>query len=263
MKKKQILGVGVSDAKIEEALEFIVTSLQEKQKKRIIFTPNPEIIVAAQKDKAFKDILNEADLALADGVGVMWAGNMLGKPFKARITGVDFMIKLCDEASRRGFTVGLMGGGPKIAVQAAECLLWKYPRLKITFASEGIPIAEAKSGVSSIKYQVSSIKKQESSKIHNTKYIIPATDIIFVALGFPKQEKWIHENLDMIPVRVAMAVGGSFDYISGAVPRAPLLIRRLGLEWLFRLLIQPWRIKRQLALIEFLLLVLKEKFSPA
>ena len=86
-------------------------------------------------------------------------------------------------------------------------------------------------------------------------------DILFVAFGFPKQEQWIAENLDKIPVKVAMGVGGAFDYISGNVPRSPVFIRKLGLEWLFRLIIQPWRLKRQLALFKFIYLVLREKLK--
>jgi N-acetylglucosaminyldiphosphoundecaprenol N-acetyl-beta-D-mannosaminyltransferase len=86
-------------------------------------------------------------------------------------------------------------------------------------------------------------------------------DILFVALGAPKQEFWINKNLDKIPVKVAIGVGGAFDYISGKTPRAPTFIRSVGLEWLFRLVVQPWRIKRQLALIEFIRLVVKEKLS--
>lgn len=231
MKSVHILGVRVANVTEQEALEFILNGLEKRGKKLAIFTPNPEIIMHADKDEAFRKILNSSDLALPDGTGVIWAGKLLGKPLKTRIAGADFMEKLVLLAEERGFTVGLMGGGPKIAERTAECLLRKYPSLKIVFASS----------------------EWASSQ--------QAIDILFVALGFPKQEKWIYENLPRIPVRVAMAVGGSFDYISGQVPRAPLFIRTIGLEWLFRLMVQPWRLARQLVLLEFILLVLKAGFS--
>jgi len=104
----------------------------------------------------------------------------------------------------------------------------------------------------------------KDKKDHNSSFIIHDSnfiDILFVAFGAPKQEFWISENLDKIPVKIAIGVGGAFDYISGKIPRAPFFVRKLGMEWLFRLLVQPWRIKRQLSLIEFAWLVIKEKLS--
>lgn len=231
MEKIFVLGIGVSNVTTYEALEFIVKGLEEKAKKLVVFTPNPEIIMFAQKGKRFKMILNSADLALPDGVGVMWAAKMLGKQLAERITGVDFMEMLCEKAAKRGFTIGLIGGGPKIAERAAECLRLRYPGLKIVFVS------------------------QEWSE---DRFNI---DILFVAFGFPKQERWIHDHLYSIPVRVAMAVGGSFDYLSGRVPRAPQIVRDIGLEWLFRLITQPWRLRRQLALLSFIYSICIAKFG--
>ena len=231
MKTIKILGVTVSNTSEKEALEFIIRSLEKKGKKVKIFTPNPEIIMAAHKDHDFKKVVNTAHLALPDGIGVVWAAGALGKQLQTRVTGVDFMETLCREAAKRGFTVGFLGGKPKIAEKAAECLLQKYPSLKIAFTG-----SQWKSG--------------------------KAIDILFVAFGWSKQERWIDKNLPKIPVKVAMGVGGSFDYISGVVPRAPKFVRSLGLEWLFRLIRQPWRFRRQLVLPKFFFLVLKEKFFP-
>lgn len=132
------------------------------------------------------------------------------------IPGVDFMEALVKMATVGGFTVGFLGGGPGVAELCAERLKKKYPKLKVGFGK---------------------------------------TDILFVAFGHPKQEKWIYQNLPKIPVKLAMGVGGAFDYLSGKVPRAPIWIRNLRLEWLFRLILQPWRIKRQIALIKYLLLL--------
>lgn len=246
MRTVKILGITVSDTTESEALEFITKSLVKGGKKFKIFTPNPEIIMAALRERGFKEILNRADLALPDGIGLLWGAKVLKKQLQNRIAGVDFMESLCKEAAKQGFTVGFLGGGSQIAERTAECLLEKYPRLKISYVSSGGEI--------------------ESQDVHNgvsSSKLIPNTDILFVAFGYPKQERWIHENLPKIPVGVAMAVGGSFDYISGAVPRAPFFMRRFGFEWLFRLLVQPWRIRRQLILPKFFFLVLKEKFSPS
>ena len=239
MKKNSILGVGVSNTTKNEALEFIISGLEKRRQKIAIFTPNPEIIVFAHKNREFREILNSASLALPDGIGVMLGGKFLGKGFKERITGIDFMKMFCKEASIRAFTVGLIGGGPQIAEKTAECLRQLYPKIKVQVFPEDF-------------FE----KKALQDKLGDKKV---AVDVLFVALGFPKQEKWIYEHLPEIPVTAAMAVGGSFDYISGAVPRAPTLIQKLGFEWFYRLAREPWRWRRQGALIEFILLVLKER----
>lgn len=240
MKKNFILGVGVNNTTKEEALEFIINGLGKKRQKIAIFTPNPEIVVFAHKNEEFRQILNSADLALPDGIGILWAAKLLGGELKERITGVDFMKMLCIEASVRGFTVGLFGGVPQIAERTAERLRQLYPIIKITVFREDF-------------FEKNTLQAGLEDKDKEI-------DILFVALGFPKQEKWIHEHLPKIPVTVAMAVGGSFDYISGAVPRAPMFLRNLGFEWLFRLVVQPWRIRRQLAILEFIFLVFQTRF---
>jgi N-acetylglucosaminyldiphosphoundecaprenol N-acetyl-beta-D-mannosaminyltransferase len=231
--KKYILGVGLTNVTEKEILEFIYTGLQKPSEKYYIVTPNPELLVIANGDNEYKVILNDAKLALPDGVGVMLGGYLLGKPLKQRITGVDLVKSLCNYVSKRPITVGFLGAGPNVAEQTAECLQKLYPDLKVSFA------------------------ESEWNDLLKTK----KTDILFVAFGSPKQEIWIKNNLKNLPVKVAIGVGGSFDLISGKVPRAPRILRTLGLEWLFRLIIQPWRIKRQLSLITFMLLILKEKLK--
>lgn len=147
-------------------------------------------------------------------------GLKLSGRIKNTIPGTDLMERLIALAAEKGFVVGLLGGMNGVAEQAAERLQKKYPRLKIDSSSP---------------------------------------DLLFVAFGHPKQEKWIAKNLSRFPVKVAMGVGGAFDYISGQVPRAPIRLRRIGLEWLFRLLLQPWRIKRQLKLLTFVWFCVKLK----
>lgn len=227
--KRKLLGVGFSIASRKEVLEYIVKNLDRKY---CVVTPNPELVVIANATPAYKKVLNDAKIALPDGVGIMWAGKLLGVSLREKITGVDLLESLCREVAKQPITVGFLGGGTKIAEKTAECLKKRFPGLKVAFS--GMEIADFG--------------------------LLKGTDILFVAFGSPKQELWIANNLKKLPVRVAIGVGGAFDMISGKVPRAPLFMRSLGLEWLFRLIIQPWRLKRQLSLLTFVFLVLKEKY---
>jgi N-acetylglucosaminyldiphosphoundecaprenol N-acetyl-beta-D-mannosaminyltransferase len=229
-----LLGVGFTDANEKQVLEFIVTGLEKTTEKYYVVTPNPEILVIANNDSRYKSILNGAKLALPDGVGVMMAAQLAGKPLKQRIHGVDLVENLCREVSNRPITVGFLGAGPSVADKTAECLKEKYPGLRV-----GLVAAEWTEDLKAKK-----------------------VDVLFVAFGSPKQEVWIAQHLQTLPAKVVVGVGGSFDFISGRIPRAPKVVRNLGLEWLFRLIIQPWRIKRQLSLIKFVYLILKGKFSP-
>ncbi len=261
-KKKSILGIGITNAKEDEVLEYILLGLEKGRQKYFIVTPNPEILMLARNDTNYKKILNSAKIALPDGIGVMIAGKILNKELKERITGVDLVESLCRAVEEKPITVGFLGAGPAVAEQTAECLIARYPNLKVNFVAE----EWGEEGfVRAGKYQVSSIKykeKRKKIKILNTQYIIPNTiDILFVAFGSPKQEIWIYENLEKLPVKVVIGVGGAFDFISGKVKRAPAFIRNMGFEWLFRLISQPWRAKRQAALIKFIYLVLKERFK--
>lgn len=234
--KKNLLEIGITDAKKDEVLEYIYTSLISDNEKYYICTPNPELLVIAQRDKDFKKALNEARLALPDGIGVILASNILGLGLKGRITGADIIEDLCKRVYEKPITVGFLGGRPGVAVRVAECLVRKYPSLKVSFASD---------------------------EWHRDGFIAPykRVDLLFVAFGSPKQELWIAENIEKLPIKVAIGVGGAFDFLSGAVRRAPYPIRKVGLEWLFRLMVQPWRIKRQLRLPKFIFLVLNQKFN--
>ncbi len=265
--KKKLLGVGVTDATGEQILEYILQSLKKSAEKYYIVTPNPEFLVFAATSPTFKQILNDARLALCDGIGVFWAGKVLGKNFKERTTGVDLMEKLCLAVAEKPITVGFLGGGSKIAERTAECLKQKYPGLKVVFAGEEWSKDKFAQGPVppflpvSARSSEASFNELRAVGSPSRRATLRSIDLLFVAFGFPKQEEWIVENLPHLPVRIAMGVGGAFDYLSGAVPRAPLFIRKIGLEWLFRLIIQPCRLKRQLALLRFVLLVLKEKLS--
>ena len=270
--KKSILGVGITDATKDEVLEYIVKNLENFKKKLFFVTPNPEFLVLASKDSTFKNILNRADLALADGIGLIIAAKILGKPLEARFTGVDLVKSLCSEVSEKPITVGFLGGRDKVAERTAECLMKKYPKLKIGFVGEEWPNNDSgrqphvADGTQLSRGPVGNLPPESGPStvraVRSPSFAaIPKTDILFVAFGAPKQEIWINENLQKIPVKIAIGVGGAFDYISGKIPRASSFVRRIGFEWLFRLANQPWRIKRQLFLIEFVWLVFKEKLG--
>ena len=225
----KILGVEITKAPKKEILDYIITGLKEGRRKFYIVTPNPEIIMLAQRSRSFMDILNGATVSLPDGIGVLAAGNILKKGIKERITGVDFMLDLCKECARVGLSIGLLGGREGVAEKTAECLRKKYPGLVVKLATSD----------------------QASTSSH--------IDILFVAFGAPKQEEWIVEYLDKLDVTAMMGVGGAFDYISGKVKRAPKMVRMIGMEWAYRLVRQPWRLRRQLVLPVFAGKILKEK----
>lgn len=217
--KKDVLGIKIDDVSVAQAAQIVIGWLK-KGGKHYIVTPNPEIIVMAQKDEDLKRILNQASLAVPDGIGLK-----LTTDIECYTPGIDLMEKLIKRSLDYGFTIGFLGGKLGVADQAAKCLRKKYPGVKIVYTgSDGA---------------------------------VDKCELLFVAFGAPKQEKWIAKNLPKLKVKVAMAVGGSLDYLSGRVPRAPQFLRQIGLEWLFRLIVQPWRIKRQFALVKYLLLVLR------
>src|SRR3990170_5670184 len=227
MQKSNILGVGITTEKEDKILEYIIKDLGKPKKKRqkiVIFTPNPEQISQASRDEELKTLLNQAEIALPDGVFVPVAARLLRAPIDRRITGVDFMKSLVKTISEQPVVTGYLGGQRGVAEKAANCLRKIYPNLRVGYASEAYD---------------------------RQRMIRSDIDILFVALGFPKQERWIIEHKDEIPAKVLMAVGGSFDYISGRIPRAPTVLRMVGLEWLFRLILEPWRFWRQLQIWHF------------
>lgn len=255
--KTKILQVNITNETEKIVLEYLFGRIKNSKKKIFIITPNPEMLVYASTHLDYQDKLNAADIALPDGIGLFFASGVMGDPLQERITGVDFLEKLCKQAREKPLSMGFLGGKDGVAKRAAERLLKIYPWLEIVFVAEEWS-KEGYAVASSLPAAAGKGKnKQNASDQSQTTPI----DILFVAYGVPKQEEWIYENLQSLPVKAAIGVGGAFDYLSGAVQRAPFIIRFLGFEWLFRLIVQPWRFRRQLALVTFISLVLKEKFS--
>ncbi|OGG17756.1 hypothetical protein A3D05_00105 [Candidatus Gottesmanbacteria bacterium RIFCSPHIGHO2_02_FULL_40_24] len=269
IKFKKLLGVKISITTKENILEEVrkylkqlpnsnFQSAKKEPKPLVIFTPNPEIITFAQKYPLFKRIVNSSQINIADGSGIVWA---MKKEWGIKINtipGVDLMSELVKLSEKNVFRIGLIGGRGGLAVKTAECLRQLYPKLKISvFVEPEINLSNDK-----LKLSIYSDKKEADSRIYMrnlAKEILrKKVDMLFVALGFPKQEIFIDRlryYTGNSPL-VIMGVGGSFDYITGNARRAPLFLRVRGQEWLFRLVNQPWRINRQITGSQFFLQII-------
>lgn len=225
METTSVLGIKISKIVQEQAKAKVVEFLNSPAQ-HTIFTPNPEMAVKAQKDEYFKTVLNSGNLNLCDGFGLQIFS---GVP---RIHGVDFMMEICKIAAEQGKGVYLLGSGDDaVLTGACENLHAQFPNLHISGYNKGPQLDEAVLQ----KFDEGILEQINKSGAH----------ILFVAFGMGKQEKWIHENLAKMPnIKVAMGVGGSFEFISGKIKRASLLLRKLGLEWLYRLVQQPKRLVR-------------------
>ncbi len=232
MDKVSILGVNFSNITKKEAFENIEQFLNE-EKFHYIVTPNPEIILKAHKDPKYKKILNQADLSIADGNGIIKMSKMINTPIKQQITGTDLVIDLMPIAAKNNYKIFLLGGTPQINQLTEQVLKYTHPDLQIVGTDPG-PKFTTKD-----LHQSSDTFKKIIEKINHSK-----ADILLIAFGAPKQEQFIDQFKDQLNVRLAIGIGGAFDYISGNIKRAPVVMRNLGLEWLFRLIMQPSRITR-------------------
>ncbi len=208
-----------------------------------ICTVNPEFVVAAQRDLVFRRIINRAALAFADGTGLLKASRWLGEtPLPERIAGVDTVETLAKLSAEKGYRLYFLGAMPGVAEKAIAALKTRYPKMVAVGAFAGSPRAE-----------------DEDAIVARIRAVQP--DVVLVAYGAPKQDKWIARNMYRLPAAVLMGVGGAFDFIAGETPRAPLWMQRIGLEWLHRFAHQPWRWRRMWhAVPHFMWLVLKEKY---
>ena len=237
MKQAVVLGAQVHGVTMDEAVETAAEFIRSGMPHQVI-TLNAEILYRAHGDPVLLNVVNSAHMVTPDGAGIVWACRRLGQPVPERVTGIDLMQALAARAEQEGWRIFLYGAASGVADAAAEELLARHPRLLITGVSHGYLDAQQQEEL------VASIRKT-------------APDILFVALGAPRQDLWIHENLEKLDVPVCIGVGGSLDVIAGRVKRAPQLVQNLKLEWLYRLLREPSRYRRMLALPKFVLAVLK------
>ncbi len=280
----KLLGVAIDKVTMEEA-SIQIASWVSQNKQEYVVTPNVEMVMASQKDKHFMEVLNQAGLAIPDSARLGWALDIqaqsgmisrllkwplfllpnlsAGKDFPVT-TGTDLMEKLLQLSEEKGLRVGLLGGEKNVAIKLTECLQKKYPKLLIQFVQENLNVDwegnhtffEMQNIIGFKQNQIiSSSREDDFYQNLNSRKI----DLLFVAFGHTKQEKWINRNLKQTNVKVMMGVGGAFDYLSGQVSRAPMWMRASGLEWLYRLILQPWRITRFGSLVRFVFLVLFKK----
>lgn len=238
-----ILGIPIDDVTLDDVVERVSGWLEcEPEQLHQIVTTNPEFLVEARRNTRFRAVLKAADLATADGVGVLIAARILGRPLRGRVTGVELVEGLAAQHDPHA-RLFLLGAGPGIAQRAASALRERFPGVVIAGFWEGSPDAADLAEI---------LRRLKEAR----------ATILLVAYGAPKQDIWIdqqRESLAECGIVVALGVGGTFDFLAGAVTRAPRFIRRIGLEWLYRLILQPWRWRRQLALPLFVLLVLIQR----
>lgn len=243
-KRIDVFGVSISNITMEQA-RAKVKEFVKSNKCHSIYTPNPEIIMLAKEDAAFHQILEEADLVVPDGIGVVIASRIKkGEKLPERVAGYDLVQNTMKDAVKEGYKYYFFGSKPGISEQAAVKMREAYPGIQIVGTRDGY-------------------FKPEDEESILADINASGANILLVALGAPKQEKWIEANKHRLPnVRVAVGVGGSLDVMSGNVKRAPLAFQKLGLEWFYRLLKEPTRFKRMLVLPKFLIKVIFYKETP-
>lgn len=235
-----ILGVPVVAYTMDEAVVKL-TEDTRKNKRNFVVTANAEIIMMAQADPEYKKILSEtAELILPDGAGTVWAGNYLGYTIPERVAGYDLYLRLLEEAANSKIPVYFFGGKPGIAEEAAEEGKRRWPGLTVSGCRNGYFSAEEEPGI------IEDINRSGAA-------------MLFAALGAPKQEKWLAKYRKRLKPCLLMGIGGSFDVLAGKMQRAPKWMQDAKLEWLFRLLKQPSRFGRMLALPKFVFAVRNEK----
>ncbi len=245
-----ILGVPIHDVDFEGVSAQVAAWLAAPGVCQIA-TVNPEFIMTARRDPAFASVLRLTDLNVPDGVGVLWAARRLGHSLRERVGGADLMSRLCERAAGAGWRVYLLGAGEGVAARAAAVLMGRFPGLVVCGSYAGSPADEAAAEITA---------RIRAARPH----------LLFVAFGAPAQDLWLNRHLsdclprgETAPGLVGMGVGASFDYLTGVQRRAPVWVQQAGLEWLYRLIRQPWRLRRQMALPRFAALVMLESLRGA
>lgn len=237
MGKEQYLGVDVSPLNYEEIIDDLRTRMMEGKQSTIIAV-NPEKVIKAEESEELRGLINGSTYQIPDGVGILLASKLKGGSITSRVTGVDMMERLIRFAAEENHKVFLYGAKEEVVTEAKRKLEEKYPGLIISGYENGY-----------VQDQQALVEKINES----------GAELLFVAMGSPKQELWIREHMPKLNVKVFQGVGGSFDVFAGKVQRAPSFYRKIGLEWLYRLMKEPHRFKRQLALPRFLLKIMSRR----
>ena len=220
--KIEVLGVSFDNVTMEQAAELGGEMLQEDRFHYVV-TPNPEFILAAEKDESFRAVLNAADLVIPDGIGVIYSAKILGTPLSERVPGIEFSAKMLEKLNEMGGRLFLLGAKPGVAEKAGENICAQYPNLVLCGTQDGY-----------FKDEEAVILKVAAAK----------PDLIFVCLGAPKQEKWMARWGQHTGAKMAIGLGGCLDVYAGNVERAPEAWQKLGMEWAYRLKKEPKRIGR-------------------
>lgn len=241
---QNLFSIPFVSATFREVLDYLVGEVERKSieagRSLRVITANPEMLMLARKEKRFLGILRGKDRVIVpDGIGVILAGKILGIHYPERIAGYDLMTEFLRIGAERGLRIYLLGSTPETIEAARTTLESTYPTIQLR-VHHGYFTSEEEEEI---------LKEIRSFRPH----------LLFTGLGVPKQEYWLEEHLPNLPVALSMGVGGSFDVLAGKVKRAPLLWRRLGVEWLYRLLQEPWRWRRMKVLPHFLLLVVRSR----
>ncbi|PID05914.1 MULTISPECIES: WecB/TagA/CpsF family glycosyltransferase [unclassified Sporosarcina] len=235
--KEEILGVSVNTENYDELIPKVFENI-EAGKKSLIVAINPEKLMKAKEDPELKALLNRAEFQIPDGIGVILASKLKKGQIRSRVTGIDMMDRVVQEAAARGKRIFLYGAKPGVAEEAAAKLQVMHPNIQIAGVQHGYE--------KDVQVVIDTINEAKP-------------DILFVAMGSPKQEQWIEQHRDQLHPIVFQGVGGSFDVLAGNIKRAPAVFQKAGAEWLYRLLLEPSRIKRQMNLPKFLVEVYKKK----
>jgi N-acetylglucosaminyldiphosphoundecaprenol N-acetyl-beta-D-mannosaminyltransferase len=239
----EVLGVRVNDVTYDETLTLIdgwIAAGPAEGGTHVVTTPNPEFVMAARRSPQFRALLGRTALNVPDGVGLLLAARLRGERFRDHVRGTDLVHRLAALGAARGHRWYLLGAANGIARRAADRLQSQYPGLTIAGAAPGSP------------------RPEDDPATWATIRAAGPVDLILVAYGAPAQERWLDRSVGPLAIPVGIGVGGVFNFLSGEVPRAPAWMQRLELEWLHRLIVQPWRWKRQLELPRFLVLAALE-----
>jgi N-acetylglucosaminyldiphosphoundecaprenol N-acetyl-beta-D-mannosaminyltransferase len=235
----ELYGVRVSSMGMQDTVNYLAEAIRSRQPNQVI-TVNPIMIMSGLEDPSYMRVMQEAELLVPDGTGVVWAASFIGKPVKERVTGIELIHELMDRGQREGWRVYLLGTTADTIRAATDRLQERYPNIHIVGVRDGYFGDEEDDRV------IEEIVKAEP-------------DILLVGRAANNQEPWIGKYKHRLNIPVMMGVGGSFDVISGKLKRAPKIVQRLGLEWLFRLIQEPYRYKRMLILPKFALKVIRDK----
>ena len=246
--KINIAGTQIDTYSFDEVVGRIVDQAFSKDSPEYVVTPNAQHILTLQKDTHFREIYGKAFLVVPDGVSLLWAAKFLQTPLEGRVNGTDLFERLCAIAAEKGLKIFLLGGRPGAADKAAEILQARYPDLKIV-------------GTHCPPYGFESNSAELA--LINAKIQAATPHILFVGLGAPKQENWIYANYQQLNVPISIGIGVSFELVAGMVQRAPVLMQKSGLEWLFRLIVEPKRLWQRYIVGNplFIWLVLKQKLG--